>query len=70
MTQLMPPPLCDPAEEAEKTMTHKLLEQENEEPTEYAASPASRVPPASFLSRDRRAALRARAAIGYRGLGG
>src|SRR5208337_3690579 len=33
-------------------------------------SPASRVPPASFLPRDHRAALRARAAIGYRGLGG
>jgi len=41
MTQLMPPPLCDPALEAEKTMTHKLLEQENEEPTEYAV----RLPP-------------------------
>ena len=41
MVQLMPPPLCDPAEEAEKTMTHKLLEQEDEEPTEYAV----RLPP-------------------------
>jgi len=41
MAQLMPPPLCDPAEEAEKTTTHKLLVQENEEPTEYAV----RLPP-------------------------
>jgi len=41
MTQLMPPPLCAPAVEAEKTMTHKLLERENEEPTEYAV----RLPP-------------------------
>jgi pimeloyl-ACP methyl ester carboxylesterase len=41
LVQLMPPPLRDSAEEAEKTMTHKLLEREDEEPTEYAV----RLPP-------------------------
>jgi pimeloyl-ACP methyl ester carboxylesterase len=41
MIQLMAPPLCDPTEQAEKIISHKLLEPENEEPTEYAV----RLPP-------------------------
>ncbi len=41
MVQLMPPPLHDPSEEAETTIAHKLAEEQNEEPTEYAV----RLPP-------------------------
>ena len=41
MVQLMPPPLHDPSEEAETTIVHKLAEEQNEEPTEYAV----RLPP-------------------------
>ncbi len=41
ISQLMPPPLADPAEGPEKTLLRKLLEDENQEPTEYAV----RLPP-------------------------
>jgi pimeloyl-ACP methyl ester carboxylesterase len=38
---LMPPPLHNPSDEPEKVMVHKVAEDENEEPTEYAI----RLPP-------------------------
>jgi pimeloyl-ACP methyl ester carboxylesterase len=36
IVQLMPPPRHDPAEPLEKTTLHRVLEDENSEPTEYA----------------------------------
>ena len=41
MVLLMPPPLHDPADEAGKTLVHKVVEDQNDEPTEYAV----RLPP-------------------------
>jgi pimeloyl-ACP methyl ester carboxylesterase len=41
MVVLMAPPLHDPKDEAEKTLVHKVIEDQNEEPTEYAL----RLPP-------------------------
>ena len=41
IVQLMPPPLQDPAVKAETTLVHKLGEDENQVPTEYAV----RLPP-------------------------
>ena len=41
IVQLMPPPRYDPAEETDKTTLHRVLEDENAAPTEYAV----RLPP-------------------------
>ena len=41
IVQLMPPPRHDPAEPTDKTTLHRVLEDENAEPTEYAV----RLPP-------------------------
>ncbi len=65
IVQLMPPARDDDATEVEKTKLHRVLEEENDVPTEYAVA-FPRVPPAPRLPGDRRSPFRRWAEQGAR----